>query len=520
MKRPDLISISRKFFNKLVTADELTLSDSAGSCSDEASWGGRPYESTYEFTTNSDELTPSSYLFPYGKDAIQTLEILRESQTIALDTETWRDKSDPFAPQVLCLVQLRGGENPPILIARDGFKELLQSGILSDGYKFIIQNAIFELSVLKHAFGISLPPAKIFDTYIASSLLTNTAYTLEERRHRKRDYRPNSLGSIARRVLGVVLNKDHQDSDWSVNLHAPECESMRAYAADDVRYLHRLHFALRSQLDLAKLWPVYELERDLLPCISQMNSEGIPCDLKALDRRYTKAVEATTEAEAAVMEVIGRPINIRSRTKQLLPALREAGITYQGAELPATNKKVLPLVDQPEHPAIKAILDWSRVNEEAKQLKQWLSKTDRRTGYSYPEANTFGAVTARFSYRNPNLQQLKKSDIRQIIVAPKGMKILRADFEQIELVVAAVYHKEPKVLEAIHRGVDLHVLMASQIFGVREKDVTDKQRDGLGKHTNLSRLYGTGLDGFIHRSRLAGVNVPEWRTRGGLLRFR
>ena len=50
--------------------------------------------------------------------------------------------------------------------------------------------------------------------------------------------------------------------------------------------------------------------------------------------------------------------------------------------------------------------------------------------------------------------------------------------------------------------------MASQIFGVGEKDVTDKQRDGLGKLTNLSRLYGTGLDGFVQRGRLAGVTLP------------
>jgi ribonuclease D len=142
----------------------------------------------------------------------------------------------------------------------------VESQILSDGKEFIVQNAVFELGVLRQAFGISLPPDKIFDTFIASSLLTNTAYTLEERRHRKRDYRPNSLDSIVRRVLGKVLEKDHQDSDWSVNLRAPECESMRAYAANDVRYLHRLYFQLRSQLDLAKLWRPYELERDLLPC--------------------------------------------------------------------------------------------------------------------------------------------------------------------------------------------------------------------------------------------------------------
>lgn len=216
----------------------------------------------------------------------------------------------------------------------------------------------------------------------------------------------------------------------------------------------------------------------------------------------------TAQEEAKVLSILGRTINIRSRKCQLLPLLQEMGITYQGAPLATTDKKILPLVDQAGHPVIRALLDWSSANEEQKQLKQWLSKTDPSTGQSYPQANQFGTVTHRFSYRAPNLQQVKKSDIRRIIVAAAGKLILRADFETLELVIAAAYHKEANVLEAIRRGIDLHTLTAAQIFRVEENRVTEKQRD-LGKLTNLSRLYGTGLEGFIHRCLLAGATLSR-----------
>ena len=372
--------------------------------------------------------------------------------------------------------------------------------------EFIIQNASFDLGVLKRVLGVEISSERIFDTFVASSILTNTAFSRERKSRRRRNYHPNSLDSILARVLHIDISKEHQSADWSVDLSLPEHESMREYAANDVRYLHWARLELRAQLEATHLWKVYELERDLVPCVSAMNENGVSVDLGALSRLHQQSVGSTAQKEAKVLQVLGRAINIRSRKCQLLPALREIGITYQGAPLATTDKKTLPLVDQANHPAIQAILEWSSSNEEQKQLQQWISKTDPATGQSYPQANQFGTVTHRFSYRSPNLQQIKKSDLRSIIVAPKGQLILRGDFETLELVIAAVYHNEEKVLEAIRCGVDLHNLTAAQIFRVAENQVTEKQRD-LGKLVNLSRIYGTGLDGFRHRCRLAGVTL-------------
>jgi DNA polymerase I-like protein with 3'-5' exonuclease and polymerase domains len=79
-------------------------------------------------------------------------------------------------------------------------------------------------------------------------------------------------------------------------------------------------------------------------------------------------------------------------------------------------------------------------------------------------------------------------------------------------------HKEVKILEVIRDRGDLHTLTASQIFRVAIKHVTEKQRD-LGKLTNLSRLYGTGLEGFIHRCRLAGVALSREELEAAYFAF-
>ena len=273
-------------------------------------------------------------------------------------------------------------------------------------------------------------------------------------------------------------------------------------------YLHQIRLELRRQLELAKLWMVYELERDLAPCIAQMGENGLPVDVEALLALQKRTLAETQQREEKCLRLIGREINLRSRGKQLLQALQEMGFTYQGKPIHATNKKVLPLLDQAGHPLIPAILEWSSINEEGKQLTQWVEKTDMSTGTRYPDIFQFGTITHRFTYKRPNFQQLKKSSIRSIITAPKGKVIVRADFETLELIVAAVYHQETKVLEAIFRGDDLHALMASQIYGLPLDAISDAQR-AVGKVTNFSRLYGTLLAGYICRCRLAGITLSD-----------
>jgi DNA polymerase-1 len=191
-----------------------------------------------------------------------------------------------------------------------------------------------------------------------------------------------------------------------------------------------------------------------------------------------------------------------------LPALQALGLTVDGLPIASTDKKVLPLIDQAEHPAAAAVLDWSCVNEEAKQLKTWLGLVDQEKGWVWPELNQFGTMTHRFIYKKPNLQQIKKSVLRSVVTAPAGELIVRADFKTLELIIAAVLYKETAILEQLAAGVDLHTLTASVLFHVTVKKVTAEQRS-IGKVTNFSLLYGRSLEEYIRALRRASVEMTE-----------
>jgi DNA polymerase I-like protein with 3'-5' exonuclease and polymerase domains len=462
-----------------------------------------PTEGTLQKTIRAPSASES---YIYARNELEigaALSSLANVASYALDTET--------ASDALRLVQLSDGENLPVILdtQNNTLKSLLVPFLF--GNELIVQNARFDLHVFKNAWGVDIPIRHVFDTYIASALLTNIKVTEEEQKVRKRkayrDRNPNKLSSIAHRVLGISLDKRFQDADWSVDLSLPQNEPMLAYAADDVRYLHAIRLHLEGEITHQGLGPVYELERDLIPCINQMGETGFCVDKRAIECFLADALQQTELRRVHLLEVLGADINPRSRYKQLLPALQALGLTVEGQPLYSTDKKVLPLIDQNEHPAVKAVLEWSAFNEEAKQLNQWLPLIDVENVVR-PQINQFGAISGRFTYRKPNVQQVKKSALRSIILPPTGHLILRADFRTIELVLAAVYYKEEALLEQILQGVDLHRVTATILFHVPLEAVLPAQRD-MAKTTNFSLLFGRSLEAFKRACRLAQIDMSE-----------
>ena len=75
-------------------------------------------------------------------------------------------------------------------------------------------------------------PTPIFDTQIAAAFTGGGLQT--------------GYGALVQATLGVRLDKEEGFADWS---RRPLTPSMRAYAANDVRYLHPLHDRLKERLE-------------------------------------------------------------------------------------------------------------------------------------------------------------------------------------------------------------------------------------------------------------------------------
>lgn len=138
------------------------------------------------------------------------------------------------------------------------------------------------------------------------------------------------------------------------------------------------------------------------------------------------------------------------------------------------------------------ILDYRKV---AKLLSTYFEGIEKqvnpKTHRLYADFRLWGAKTGRLSCRNPNLQNLPTRAgpiVKRMFIPSEGYRLAGGDYSQIELRIIAWLCKDPLLLDAYRRGIDLHALTASILFGVSVDKVTPYQRY-LGKQCNFALCY-------------------------------
>jgi DNA polymerase-1 len=121
-----------------------------------------------------------------------------------------------------------------------------------------------------------------------------------------------------------------------------------------------------------------------------------------------------------------------------------------------------------------------------------------------------GAQSGRMACRNPNLQNLPRDPRYRACIRPgEGLVLIKADYAQIELRLAAELAGERRMIEAFRRGEDLHRLTASLVLGKPPDAVTKDDRQ-LAKAINFGLVYGMGATAFAAHARTAyGVTLSE-----------
>ena len=176
--------------------------------------------------------------------------------SVAIDTETLGLKT---LRDRLCVVQLSGGDGDCHIVqlgstdyAAPNLRRLLNDQSVLKLFHF----GRFDIAALNYYLGADCQP--VYCTKIASRL-TRT-YT---DRHGLRD--------LCRELLGVDLSKEQQTSDWG----APELtEAQLEYAANDVRYLHRLKELLDAKLKREGRMRIAQAAYEFLPIRAAMDIAG------------------------------------------------------------------------------------------------------------------------------------------------------------------------------------------------------------------------------------------------------
>jgi DNA polymerase-1 len=366
---------------------------------------------------------------------------------------------------------------------------------LLKGRPIVGHNLAFDLAFLAK-FGFE--PADVRDTIIESRVLytgDNTA-------------RKHSLADCCKRELNFDLDKTIQASDWS----GPLTPQQIAYAALDADLARRLHIALDPKIEAAKLREVVDLENRDLPAMIWLAQSGIGFDRDAWSavatESETEREQVRSDLDAAAPpkpqgEMFGPSWNWDS------PADVKAALKAVGHEITTTSDDALAEI---EHPLGGLIRQYrSAAKRVGTYGREWLKHVSA-DGRVYASWQQIGADSGRMACSKPNLQNLPRDvRYRRCFAASPGRALVKADYSQIELRLAAKIANEPTMIEAYRRGDDLHTLTASKILG--KVDVTKDVRQ-LAKSLNFGLLYGMGAANLrVYCRSNYGVELTEQQAK-------
>lgn len=167
------------------------------------------------------------------------------------------------------------------------------------------------------------------------------------------------------------------------------------------------------------------------------------------------------------------------------------------------------LVNYVGNPVVDDLLEYRRLTKLETFIKSWeeIQVNDR----IYPSFN-ITARTGRTTCNNPNLQNIPQDkNVRNLIEARPGWKILECDLSQVELRVASIFSGDENMQHAYQSGSDLHSKTTLLLFG----DTSDlskqeqKRKRTYSKSANFGFLYGMSAKTFVQYAKNFGLNITE-----------
>ncbi|WP_405119635.1 DNA polymerase I [Pseudomonas leptonychotis] len=434
------------------------------------------------------------------------LEKLRNAELIAFDTET--TGLDAQKAQLVGLsFAVRAGEAAYIPVAhsymgvptqldRDAVLKALQP-ILEDPNKAKVgQHAKYDINILANASTPIRVQGVAFDTMLESYVLDSTAT-----RH--------DMDSLALKYL------DHSNIRFEdiagkgakqLTFDQIDLAQAAPYAAEDADVTLRLHQHLWAKLDaepsLAKV--LREIEMPLVPVLARIERQGALVDANLLGLQSVELGEKLVELERQAFEIAGEEFNLAS-PKQL------GVILYEKLGLPiisktakgqaSTAEAVLAELAEQDFELPKVLMQYRSLSKLKSTYTDRLpEQINPRTGRIHTSYHQAVAATGRLSSTDPNLQNIpirtaEGRRIRQAFIAPKGYKLLAADYSQIELRIMAHLAKDESLLDAFRHGRDVHKATAAEVFGVALEDVSTDQRRSA-KAINFGLIYGMSAFGL------------------------
>ena len=429
---------------------------------------------------------------------------LRQADTIAIDLET----HDPDLKSMGSGSVVGKGKVVGIAVAVDGYSgyfpfdhegggnleksKVIQwfTDICESPSDKVFHNAMYDVCWIRK-MGIKIN-GNIYDTMIAASLVNENRFR----------YDLNSLGWD---YVGKGKNETElraAANEWGVDPKADmwKLPSMYvgSYAERDAELTLSLWKVLQKELSDQDLGAIFELETDLFPCLVDMRFLGVKVDVS----KAHEVKRQLTLQEEMLLHKIKKDTGIEPQ----IWAARSIAKVFEKLNLPfeRTAKTQAPsftknFLSSHEHPLVKMIAEAREVNKAHTTFIDTIIRYEH-LGRIHADINQIrsdngGTVTGRFSYSNPNLQQIPARNkdlgplIRSLFLPESGCEWGCFDYNQQEprLVVhyasldqdASVFNVQNAYKEG---DADFHTIVAKMA------DIPRSQ----AKTINLGLFYGMG----------------------------
>ena len=354
----------------------------------------------------------------------------------------------------------------------------------------IFHNAMYDVCFIRAA-GLKIN-GMIVDTMIAGSLVDENRFRYD-------------LGSMGRDYLGIGKNeavlKETADL-WGVDakseMYKLPAMYVGEYAEQDAELTLKLWQEMKKQMYHEDVEDIFKLETELFPCLVDMRFLGVRVDTEAA---YELKQQLLTE-EKECLHKVKKETSIDVQ----IWAARSIEKVFQKLNLPydLTAKTNSPsftknFLQNHPHPMVKLIARAREINKSHTTFIDTILKHQHK-GRIHAEINQIrsdsgGTVTGRFSYNNPNLQQIPARNkelgprIRSLFIPESNCQWGCFDYSQQEPRLVTHYasldglYGVDEVLDAYNEGeADFHQIVSDMANIPRSQ----------AKTINLGLFYGMG----------------------------
>jgi len=363
-------------------------------------------------------------------------------------------------------------------------------GVLSTPARKIFHNAMYDVCWIR-ALGLSIN-GQIVDTMIASALVDENQMRYD-------------LNNCSKRYTGKTKNETElyqAARDWGVDAKAEMYKLpaiyVGAYAEKDAEITFELWQELKKEIINQDLNSIFQLETDLFPCLVDMRFLGVRVDVEQAHKLKEELVEEEKELLLEIKKQTSVDVQIWA-ARSIAKVFQKLSLPYDSTEKTNSPSFTKNFLQNHAHPLVKRIARAREINKAHTTFIDTILKHNHK-GRIHAEINQLrsdngGTVTGRFSYSNPNLQQIPARNkelgprIRSLFIPEEGHTWGCFDYSQQEPRLVVHYaalqnlYGVNEVLDSYNEGdADFHTIVA---------DMAEIPRT-QAKTINLGLFYGMG----------------------------